>query len=72
MAPKTTALRDLIEALPPERRRWVERRTQELIAEERARRAAAGLGDDYSTAEQPEPVRRLREDPPAQGEAASS
>ena len=69
MAPKTTSLRDLIEALPPERRRWVERRTQELIAEERA---AAGLGDDCSTAEQPEPVRRLREDPPAQGEAASS
>ncbi len=69
MAPKTTSLRDLIEALPPERRRWVERRTQELIAEERA---AAGLGDEYSTAEQPEPVRRLREDPPARGEAASS
>ena len=72
MAPKTTSLRDLIEALPPERRRWVERRTQELIAEERTRRAAAGLGDDYSTAEQPEPVRRLREDPPTQGEAGSS
>ena len=72
MAPKTTSLRDLIEALPPERRRSVERRTQELIAEERARRAAAGLGDEYSTAEQPERVRRLREDPPEQGEAASS
>ena len=72
MAPKTTSLRDLIEALPPERRRWVERRTQELIAEERTRRAAAGLADDYSTAEQPKPVRWLREDPPAQGEAASS
>ena len=72
MTDRSIPLDEVIAALPEDEQRDVERRFQELIAEERARRAAAGLGDDYSTAEQPEPVRRLREDPPTQGEAGSS